>query len=181
MRVITGSAKGQMLKVPKFGARPTTDRVKEALFSILGELVENAKVLDLFAGSGALGIEALSRGAADCLFVEQDRQAARVIAENLKKTGLDKIARVSLGNALSHAKSARGYDLVFADAPYADGLTNLAADLLAAGNWAEVLKKDGLLVVECEARGEAPNSAALNLLTTRDYGRSRLLVFQLPV
>lgn len=178
MRVITGSAKGQTLKVPKFVSRPTTDRVKEAVFSILGNTVEKAKVLDLFAGSGALGIEALSRGATECHFIEQDRHAARVVSENLKKTQLEMRARVTQADALIFVKGARDFDLVLADPPYAVGHENLAGDLLVAADWTKVLKKGGLLVMECETRGEPLQVENLTLLTQRDYGRSRVLVFQ---
>lgn len=180
MRVITGSARGQALKVPQFVSRPTTDRVKQAVFSILGNLVEDARVLDLFAGSGALGIEALSRGATDCVFVEQDRHAARVITENLKKTRLDVRARVTQADALVFVKSARDYDLVFADPPYGDERENLACDLLGVTDWSVVLKKGGLLIIECESRGEVPHIDHLTLLMQRDYSRSRILVFQNP-
>ena len=89
MRVIAGSAGGVHLAVPKRGVRPTMDRVKAAIFSSLGEAIIGARVLDLFAGSGALGIEALSRGAASAIFLEDDRQSAEAIEENLAKTKLN--------------------------------------------------------------------------------------------
>src|SRR5512133_3196522 len=89
MRIIAGSAGRIAIKVPPAVARPTTDFVRQAIFSILGERVENARALDLFAGSGAIGLEALSRGAASCVFVDEHRQAAAVISENLAKSRLD--------------------------------------------------------------------------------------------
>lgn len=180
MRVITGSAKGLPLKVPPLVSRPTTDRVKEAIFSILGNVLESAKVLDLFAGSGALGIEALSRGANDCVFVERDRQAVQVIKENLKKTRLETRARVIQSDVFAFVKNAQDFDLVFADPPYADDGANLATDLLAASDWGKVLKKNGLLVIECEARGDMPTVENIELLIQRDYGRSRVLIFKNP-
>ncbi|MEO8616705.1 MAG: RsmD family RNA methyltransferase, partial [Luteolibacter sp.] len=89
MRIIAGKAGRTAIKVPSAVARPTTDFVRQAVFSILGEKVENARVLDLFAGSGALGLEALSRGAATCTFVDEHRQATQVITENLAKARLN--------------------------------------------------------------------------------------------
>src|SRR5881398_1080253 len=120
MRVIAGSAGGVRLAVPKRGVRPTMDRVKAAIFSSLGETIISARVLDLFAGSGALGIEALSRGAAEAVFVDSDARAAAAVRRNLDALGID--ARVHRRDAFSWLGSAAGgeeaFDLVFADPPY---------------------------------------------------------------
>lgn len=178
MRIIAGSAKGHALKVPREVSRPTTDRVRESVFGILSAVLGEARVLDLFAGSGALGIEALSRGASECTFVEQNRGAARVIEENLKKTG------VSGGKAVCREVSAflkaekRSYDLIFADPPYADGLTDAARDLVALEGWCDWLSKDGFLILEREAMGDLPLPEGLKLLQQRDYGRSRISIYQ---
>jgi len=178
MRIIAGSAKGHVIKVPREVSRPTTDRVRESIFGILSPVLEGAQVLDLFAGSGALGIEALSRGAAGCTFVEQNRGAIRVIEENLKK------AKVGNGRAVCREVSAflksekGGYDLIFADPPYADGLSDLARDLVSLSGWQQWLAKDGYLILEREAMGELSAPEGLELLQERDYGRSRIAIFQ---
>jgi len=118
MRIISGSAGRRSIKVPKGVTRPTTDRTREAIFSILGSFVEGASCLDLFAGSGALGMEALSRGAASCLFVDQDKGCERVINENLKILNLSG-GRVQRGETNTIVAKMNGeFDLVFADPPY---------------------------------------------------------------
>jgi len=119
LRVISGEAKGRRLKCrPGDRTRPTADKVKEALFSILGD-VRRLKVLDLFSGSGALGIEALSRGAASCLFVEKDFRAVRVLRENLDLTGTRSRATVIRGDAVRVAEGLQQmFDLVLLDPPY---------------------------------------------------------------
>lgn len=121
MRVVAGTHRGRVLKAPKGEqTRPTSDRVREALFSILGESVEAAAVLDLFAGSGALGIEALSRGAASAAFVDNAHAAVSVIADNLEALGLEgEVIRMPALRALACTPvAARQYDLVFIDPPY---------------------------------------------------------------
>ncbi|MCC7519434.1 MAG: 16S rRNA (guanine(966)-N(2))-methyltransferase RsmD [Verrucomicrobiae bacterium] len=123
MRVIAGSAKGFGLSAPKhLGLRPTPERVKEAVFSSLAERIPGARVLDLFAGTGAFGIEALSRGAASAVFVEKDGRAMALVAENLRKTRLGERARMFRDDA-RHAlevlvRERAVFDLVFADPPY---------------------------------------------------------------
>jgi len=175
VRIVAGSRKGHRIEAPKgVVTRPTGDRVREALFSILGP-VEDARVLDLFAGSGALGLEALSRGARSCLFVERDRQAARVIQSNLEKlrlTGAVVVAR-DVGAALREEQDhERRYDLVLADPPYEDwaGHETALADLLPS-----VLADDALVVVETAERVEP--ALPLDLVTTRRYGSARITVF----
>ena len=154
--------------------RPTGDRVREALFSIVGS-VEGAAVLDLFAGSGALGLEALSRGAASCLFVERDRAAARVITANLEKLGITgAVVATRDVTATLRAERDRGrrYDLVLADPPYEDWDIYAASlgELVPA-----VLGDDGLIVVETADRVEP--DLPLDLVTTRRYGSARITVF----
>jgi len=154
--------------------RPTGDRVREALFSILGP-VEDARVLDLFAGSGALGLEALSRGASSCVFVERDRQAARVIQSNLEKlrlTGAVVVARDVVGVLREEHARDRRYDLVLADPPYEDwaGHETALADLLPS-----VLAEHALAAVETSDRVQP--ELPLDLVTTRRYGSARITVF----
>jgi len=123
VRIVAGSLKGRNLQAPPGSrTRPTSDRVREAIFSIVGSLVDvaGAAVVDLFAGSGALGIEALSRGAASVTFVEQDREALAIISANLSRLGLDgPQARLQPGDALAHLAAVADSAIVFADPPYA--------------------------------------------------------------
>jgi 16S rRNA (guanine966-N2)-methyltransferase len=154
--------------------RPTSDRVREAVFSILGS-VEGARVLDLFAGSGALGLEALSRGAAGCVFVESDRGAARVIQANLEKlrlTGAVVAARDVTASLREERERGHLYDLVIADPPYEDWQRHESAlaELVPV-----VLADHGLVVVET-AEGVEP-ALPLDLVTARRYGSARITVF----
>ena len=175
MRIVAGSRKGHRISAPKgVVTRPTGDRVREAAFSLVGP-VEDAKVLDLFAGSGSMGLEALSRGASSCLFVERDREAARVIQANLEKLRLTGaiVATRDVTSALREERNrGRRYDLVLADPPYEewDAHATGLADLVPA-----VLETDGLVVVETSARVEP--ALPLDLVTTRRYGSARLTVF----
>ena len=124
MRVITGTARGRRLLELEGGeTRPTADRVKEGIFNIIQFDIEGRRVLDLFAGTGQLGIEALSRGAAGAVFVEQRREAARLVGDNLRLTRLEDRARVVNGDALTYLASAgERFDIIFLDPPYAAGL-----------------------------------------------------------
>lgn len=178
MRIIAGTARGHSLKVPREVARPTTDRVRESLFGLLSAVTEGANVLDLFAGSGALGLEALSRGAASCVFVEQHRGACKTISENLAKTKFSE-GRLVNREVFAFLKGERNsFDLIFADPPYPDGLSDLAGDLVALDGWHDWLSDDGFLVVEREAHGESPPAQGLDLVKERDYGRSRILIYR---
>jgi 16S rRNA (guanine966-N2)-methyltransferase len=156
------------------GTRPTGDRVREAAFSLIGP-VDDAAVLDLFAGSGAMGLEALSRGAASCVFVEYDRDAARVIQANLERLRLTgaQVANRSVAAALrdDHARRRR-YDLVLVDPPYEEWDRHAAtlSELLPG-----VLEEDALVVVETSDRVEP--DLPLALVTTRRYGSARITVF----
>lgn len=178
MRIISGQAKGHALKVPREVSRPTTDRVRESVFGVLSAVLAEARVLDLFAGSGALGLEALSRGAVECVFVERDRRACRVIEENLKKTGLSggQVRNVEVGRFLKG--KGGGYDLIFADPPYADGLSDPAEELVEMEGWSDWLAEDGYLILEREAVGEILELKGLKVLQSRDYGRSRITIYQ---
>lgn len=175
MRIVAGSRRGHRIAAPKGSAtRPTSDRVREALFSIVGP-VEGAAALDLFAGSGALGLEALSRGAASCVFVERDREAVRVIQANLEKlrlTGATVVARDVAPALRDDRARGRRYDLVLADPPYEDWETHAKTliELLPA-----VLADDALVVVETADRVEP--ELPLDLVTTRRYGSARVTVF----
>src|SRR5437016_7202242 len=176
MRVIAGSAGGVRLAVPKRGVRPTMDRVKAAIFSSLGEAIISARVLDLFAGSGALGIEALSRGAASSVFVEHDADAVRTIEQNLDRLRLTG-ARVVRGDVLwaiaQEATAGAKYDLVLVDPPYGM-LTEIQPRL--AKYLPALLAPDGLVVFETDARSEP--ELPLPVRTSRKYGNTRVTIFE---
>jgi 16S rRNA (guanine966-N2)-methyltransferase len=175
VRIIAGTRKGHPIAAPKgVATRPTGDRVREAAFNLIGP-VDDAAVLDLFAGSGALGLEALSRGARRCVFVESDRAACRAIEANLAKLRLTG-ALVLCQDAQLALRQERGagrrYELVLCDPPYGDwtALEPRLAEPLAA-----VLADDGLLLVETDARTEP--TLPLQLVTSRRYGSARLTLF----
>jgi 16S rRNA (guanine966-N2)-methyltransferase len=175
VRIVAGSRKGHRIAAPKgVVTRPTGDRVREAVFSLIGP-VEGAVVLDLFAGSGAMGLEALSRGAASCVFVERDREAARVIQSNLEKlrlTGAVVATRAVAATLCDEIERGRRYDLVLVDPPYEewDGHAATLAELLPS-----LLEEDALVVVETSERVEP--ELPLDLVTTRRYGSARITVF----
>lgn len=173
-RIVSGTAKGRVLQTPDKGTRPTSAKVREALFSKLEswKMVADVQVLDLFAGSGALGIEALSRGAAKATFVEKSRAASRVVAKNLQITKLDHAAQnVNLPAAefLDRlGETNNGFDLVFIDPPYAMSEEELG-DLL--GKVEKHLTPDAVVVVERDASSEKPLlSAGLEVEDYRKWG-----------
>jgi len=178
VRIIAGSRKGARIFAPKGReTRPTGDRVREAAFNLIGPGgAEDATVLDLFAGSGAMGLEALSRGAAHATFVESDREACRTIGRNLEKLQLDH-ATVLCQDALTalraDARAGTRYDLVLVDPPYRrfSSLQNALIQLLP-----EVLATDGLLLVETAAAEEP--ELPLPKRTSRRYGSARLTLFE---
>ena len=175
MRVIAGTHRGARIAAPKgLATRPTGDRVREAAFNLIGS-VEDATVLDLFAGSGAMGIEALSRGATSATFVESDKAACRTISQNLEKLKLTG-ARVVCADAVwTLRRESRTYDLVLVDAPY-ESWAELEPKL--AKHLERVLAPDGLLVVETGARTEP--ALPLPIRTSRRYGSARLTLFEHP-
>lgn len=177
MRIIAGSAKRREIKVPKAVVRPTTDRTREALFSILQSYVSGSKVLDLFSGAGSLGLESLSRGAASCEFVDMNRVCTKVIEENLSALNLSGGSVVN-ADVLSFVKRARGgYDLIFADPPYYKnpGDRDFVSELLAESNLAEVLADDGLLVVEVDSRHKPVVPSSWEVADQRRYGSCAII------
>jgi 16S rRNA (guanine966-N2)-methyltransferase len=176
MRVIAGTRKGHKLAAPRgLDTRPTSDRVRGSIFNLVGP-VDAAKVLDLFAGSGALGIEALSRGAASAVFVEHDADAVRTIERNLDRLRLTG-ARVVHGDALrtiaQEATAGAKYDLVLVDPPYGM-LTEIQPRL--ARHLPPLLAADGLVVFETDARNEPELPLAVR--TSRKYGQTRVTLFE---
>lgn len=171
MRVISGSRRGHTIEAPPGrGTRPTSDRVRENIFNILGP-IEDADVLDLYAGSGAMGIEALSRGAASAVFVERDQAAVRAIERNLDRLRLrGTVLRQDAIAVLAAEK--RKYDLVFVDPPY-----EMYADLQPrlARYLPSVLAEDSVVVVETDKRVEP--DLPLEQRTSRTYGSARVTVY----
>jgi 16S rRNA (guanine966-N2)-methyltransferase len=175
-RVTAGSSRGRRLKTPPGrSTRPTTSLVREALFNIIGDSIRGARVLDLFAGAGTLGIEALSRGAATATFVERDRACANIVAENLAATGFAQQGDVVSADAMdwvkAHAGNLASYNLLIMDPPYRDGLT-LAAALETLDRVA--LRDQALVVVEHHRSQSLPPLEHLTLVRERDYGTTRL-------
>jgi len=177
MRVITGTARGRRLKeLQGMETRPTTDKVKESLFSIIQFDIEGRRVLDLFAGTGQLGIEALSRGAESATFVDCRRDAVKLIHENLKITELADQAKVVCGDSLAFLASAREkYDIVLLDPPYGAGLLEKALEQLVAF---DILRQHGIIVCESPVEQELPEVAEPYLLyRTYRYGKIKLTIY----
>ncbi|MFD2258045.1 16S rRNA (guanine(966)-N(2))-methyltransferase RsmD [Luteolibacter algae] len=182
MRIIAGKAGRIAIKVPSAVARPTTDFVRQAIFSILGEHIFDARVLDLFCGSGALGLEALSRGAASCYFVDEHRQAIAVTGENLKKARLDGGFPVK-SEVFSFLKRDQSiYDLILADPPYWKGYgdTDHVKALLELPSLVERLAPTGHFIAEISSSQPTPASPGFKLLDRREYGSSAILIFAHP-
>ncbi len=163
MRVITGKARGVRLKAPAgMDIRPTAGLVKEAIFNIIQYDIEGRAVLDLFAGTGQLGIEALSRGAASCVFVDESTAAVRLIRENLEKTGLEG-GRIVQGEALRFLEGGGKYDVIFLDPPYSTGL--LEKSLKKVTEF-DKLNTGGIMV--CENSSQGSNALSANLPDLRE-------------
>jgi 16S rRNA (guanine966-N2)-methyltransferase len=179
VRVIAGRFKGRRLKAPSWdGLRPTSDKLRETLFNILASRVEGARVLDGFAGTGAVGTEALSRGAAHVTFIERDRRASALIESNLALCGVKQGYTIVCGDVASVLRRMRGdaeFDLVLLDPPYdIDPDTVTQALAAAAGRVAT----DGLVVLERASRVEPGAPAALNRIRDVTSGDSTLTFFR---
>ena len=176
MRIIAGSAGGIRLKIPPHDLRPTMDMVREAAFSALAELVAGARVLDLFAGSGAYGIEALSRGAAEAVFVDNHPKSIEAIRLNLSRTKLvGKVIRNDVFRFLKHQDNR--YRLVFADPPYAKkaGDRDFAGELMENESLVEAVEPGGLLVLECSPIKEVGAFRYWEIIRAKKYGSTKLL------
>lgn len=171
MRIITGRAKGRRLVGPRGSAtRPMQDRVKEAIFSSLAAVVPGAEVLDLYAGSGSMGLEALSRGAASATFVESDRTALDALRRNVAAVGLGGDVRPITVERFLAANQGR-YDVVFVDPPYGVELTSVEAVLAGV---AKLMAKDAIAIVHRPAGERQPDVPGLWLADRRLYGGARL-------
>ena len=178
MRVIAGSLKGRQLKAPTWdGLRPTSDKLRETLFNILTPRIADARVLDGYAGTGALGIEALSRGAAHVTFVDRDRRAAALIAGNVAACGVERGYTIECGElvaVLRRAPAGAGFDLILLDPPYDIANTRDVLDA-AAGR----LSRGGLVVLERATRREPDIPESLTRVRDVRSGDSTLTVFAL--
>ena len=185
MRITGGEFGGRNLKVPKSDAiRPTQDRVREALFNILQNEVADCDFLDLFAGSGAVGLEALSRGAAKATFVEANRRHLAVLRENvdslrLQSTAVDIVAADAYRWLASY--SGPGFSIGFADPPYALGEEKGYASVLATLAARGVIRPNGLFVAEMTAVQKAEETPGWELVRDRTYGKTRLCIWRLKV
>ena len=177
MRIISGSARGRRLKeLQGMDTRPTTDKVKEALFNIIQFDIEGRQVLDLFGGTGQLGLEALSRGAERCTFTDQRREAAALIRENIKACGFQDQTHVVQGDAISFLSGCREkFDLVFLDPPYDTGLLEQALQDIAGF---DICREHGIIMAESPADAVLPPLAApYRLYREYRYGRIKLTVY----
>ena len=176
MRVITGSARGMKLRtLSGLDVRPTTDQVKESVFSIIQFEIEGARVLDLFAGSGQLGIEALSRGASKAVFVDSNREAVKVVQENLEHTKLADRAVVRNEDSLQFLKVTKDvFDIAFVDPPYAKELIGKALEDLPAR-----MSENGIIICETSKEETLQDSAGrFRKLKEYKYGKTKLTVFR---
>ena len=180
MRIVGGALRGRALKGPKSqSVRPTSDRLRESIFDILAHaydnIVEGAAVIDLFAGTGALGLEAISRGAARALFVDSGAEARALLRENIEALGLGGVTRVFRRDAtkLGLAPPGETFTLAFLDPPYAQGLATGALEELLRGAW---LAPSALVVVEEDTQAPVVLPEGLTLLETRRYGDTQIVI-----
>jgi len=178
MRVITGKAKGVALKTPEgLKTRPTTDRVKEALFSIIQFDIPAANVLDLFGGTGQLGIEALSREAKSAVFVDESDAACRLIKENLKRTKLDPYAKVIRSDYMSYLKRCtETFDIIFLDPPYAEVFLENSLKMITE---IDILQTGGIIVAERPVGKELPwEFSGYTRSKDYKYGKTLLTIYR---
>jgi len=174
MRVITGTARGRRLKTPEgMDIRPTTDNVKESVFNILQFDIEGRRVLDLFAGTGQLGIECLSRGAKEAVFIDQSRDAVKIVKENLKACGFS--APVLQQDAISYLNACGKFDLIFVDPPYDAGLYKTVLEKI---NSIDILSEGGIILCESRRETDMPEMQAPYYLRKEyRYGKVKLSLY----
>ena len=174
MRVITGTARGRRLKTPEnYDIRPTTDNVKESVFNIIQFDIEGRRVLDLFAGTGQLGIECLSRGAAEAVFIDENMAAVKIVKENLKTCGFT--AAVLQQDALSYLRHCGKFDLIFVDPPYD---SRLYESVLETINSVDILSDGGIILCESRREKTLPDMRApYRKKKEYNYGRVKLTVY----
>lgn len=181
IRVIAGSAKGRRLKGPKEREfRPTTGRVKEFIYSYLGPDIENSTILDLFSGSGSLGIEALSRGASHVTFIERDRIHGRIIEQNIQVCGFQNQARLIIGDVFQSIQklfeSKRHFDFVLADPPFRSSLHGRILDTISRY---PLLGEKAELLIEHEQHDSAIVPENINLLRVRQFGNCHISIYEM--
>lgn len=178
MRIIGGEKSGLHIKHPGHGVRVSLDSVRESVFNMVGAVCENAVVLDLYSGSGSLGIEAMSRGAARCVFVERSRGVAKVLSENLRALDLTERSVVKARDVERIREwtgpDGEGFDLVFMDPPYGDR---------AIRSWGRLMERcslqpDARLVLECGSRDEVETAGGWKEVTVRRFGQTQVRIFQ---
>ena len=174
MRVITGSARGRKLKTPQgYDVRPTTDNVKESMFNIIQNDVEGRRVLDLFAGTGQLGIEALSRGAAEAVFIDSDADSIKIVKDNLALCGFK--AEVIRTDALSYLERCGKFDLIFIDPPYDSSLYEAVLERV---NSIDLLSSGGIIVAEARRERALPEMRPPYVkLKEYSYGKLKLCTY----
>jgi 16S rRNA (guanine966-N2)-methyltransferase len=177
LRVISGSAKGRKLKAPPgLNTRPITDMIKGALFNVWGTRVAGCTLLDLFAGSGSVGIEALSRGAQKVVFVDNSRAAVQVIKENLSNCRFDKMFTIYPNDVLSILtrlnRQGDRFDLVYIDPPFT--MVKICAEVMSALDAVDILAPDGIVVIRTQRRKEMPDLEHLHKYRQSNYGDSSL-------
>lgn len=175
MRVITGSARGRRLETlpGEDVTRPTTESVKEALFSMIQFDIEGKRVLDLFAGSGQLGIEALSRGAVSCTFVENSRPAMKIVEANIRHCGFENRSNTVFSDAVSFLSRSAKYDIVLLDPPYGKGLLTRALPLVAQN-----ISENGIIVCETAREEELSECVGgFSVDRVRNHGKTKLTLY----
>ena len=182
MKILTGQFRGLPISFsPNPLLRPTTDKARKAIFDMFQGVLQDKIVLDLFSGTGALGFEALSQGAAHVVFVEEDRAQCKKIKENLGRWKLEASSEVHQDEALrwlaKNSKQSGTFHLIFLDPPYASGLALTALEMIAGG---EVLQKGGFVVLECRKKDRIPLSCGkLKAVRDKKYGQTKVLVYQM--
>ena len=182
MRVISGKARGLKLNTPKNDdVRPTTDRVKESLFNMINSYIMDSEILDLFAGTGSLGIECLSRGANQCIFVDNSKESINIVKSNIKKARVENesiVLNLDFKSAInSLSLKNKQFDVIFMDPPY---YKNMFSDALLSVDENELLKEDGIIVVEHDTVDKFPdNMGRLYKSREKKYGNTTITFYKL--
>lgn len=177
MRIITGIARGRIIKAPEgMNTRPTSDRVKESLFNIISKKIKNSTVLDLFAGTGNLGLESISRGAEKCTFVENNKNAYKNLKENIELLKFQDMSETYFQEAFTTLKTLQKinqkFDIIFLDPPYGKGLIESSIKEI---NNLEILNPEGIIVSEYDAEDIVPESIGeIKIYRTESYGRTKI-------
>lgn len=179
MRIIAGEFKGRAIKAPKgSGTRPTTDRVRESLFSILQNLIEDARILDVFAGSGALSLEAVSRGAEQAVLIEKDWDSLDIIKENINKLGCGDRIQVIDGDALKvlYTLPSQSFDLIFLDPPYGMDIEYTVIDIMIEK---ELIDENSIIILEHDKKHKPDmDSRPLRMVKSKTYGGTTLSFYR---